>query len=565
MLVSEIPYVRYDVNKIINVFLAAANGLNAAKSAGEVEKIRADVVNEEVCLDTAFNLAFIRWSINTANEFYVAEKAYYDENLPKTYKAKNEYQKAFLSAVEKFGGNYPPSLISVIKCKLISENEKIEKEAAAENLLVGKYSDFMSALTVDFNDGSLPVTVIKGYMSDGDRSVREKAYNALGAALKKNADFLDGNYDELVKIRDKQAKILGFDNFTQLSFYRRNRVGYKEAELTALKNSIKKYIVPALSRIRKRIAEILGISDTKIYDISAVTSSLPPKPCEQGEKLLACGEKMYRAMSDDTGKFFKFMLKSGAFDVLSKTDKWGGGYETDIAFYNQPFILANFNGTSADADVLTHEAGHAYASYKMSELNKDKELGLPFMEVAETHSMSMEFFCYKYIADVFGEESDKYKFSHLVDSFTFIPYGAMVDEFQKIVYDTPPLTPADRKNVWLKLESEYRPFFDNSGVTYFEDGGRWQYQMHVYEDPFYYIDYVIAGLTAMQFLILSLENYDAAFEKYRKFISYGADYDFLGILEKCGIPSPFKEENIKVLTEKVTAVIDGFINRGACK
>lgn len=565
MLVSEIPYVRYDVNKIISAFFAAASNLKVAKNRTEVEKIRAEIVKEEVDLDTAFNLAFIRWSINTADEFYTAEKAYYDENLPKTYKAKNEYQEAFLAAVEKFGGNYPPSLLSVIKCKLIAENEKIESEAAAENLLVGKYSDFMSALTVEYNGESLPVTVIKGYMSDGDRSVREKAYNALGATLLKHADFLDDSFDGLVKIRDKQAKILGFNNFTELSFYRRNRVGYGEAELTALKYSIKKHVVPALSRIRKRIAENLGIRNLKIFDISAVTESLPPKPCKQGEELLAQGEKMYSEMSEDTGKFFRFMLNNGAFDVLSKKNKWGGGYETDISKYNQPFILANFNGTSADADVLTHEAGHAYASYKASELNKDKELGLPFMEVAETHSMSMEFLCHKYIAEVFGADAEKYKFSHLVDSFTFIPYGAMVDEFQKIVYDAPSLNSAERKKAWLKLESEYRPFFDNGGVTYFEDGGRWQYQMHIYEDPFYYIDYVIAGLTAMQFYVLSLENYDAAFEKYRRFISYGADYGFSDIIEKCGIPSPFVDENIKILTGKITAVIDDFIKRGACK
>lgn len=565
MKVSEIPYHRYDVNKIINLFFAAEKELKTAKSGEEVKKIREKVVEEEVALDTAFNLAFIRWSINTADEFYVAEKEYYDQNLPKTYKSKSAYRKAFLAAAEKFGGDYPPSLLSVIKYKLISENEKIESEAAAENALVSEYSDFMSALTVDYNGESLPVTIIKGYMSDGDRAIREKAHNALGAALKTNAEFLDNNFDALVKNRDKQAKILGFKNYTELSFYRMNRTSYKEAELNSLKNSVKKYIVPALTRLRGEIAEKLGIETLKIYDLSAVTRSLPPKPVASGADLLENGRKMYREMSVDTGKFFDFMLNSDAFDVLSKKNKWGGGYETDIAGYNQPFILANFNGTSADADVLTHEAGHAYASYKMSEYRKDKELGLPFMDVAETHSMSMEFFCYKYITELFGKESEKYKFSHLIDSFTFIPYGVMVDEFQKIVYETPNLTPSERKATWLKLEKEYRPFFSNDGVTYFEDGGRWQYQMHVYESPFYYIDYVIAGLTAMQFLILSLENYDAAFEKYREFISLGADEGYLDLIEKCGLKSPFIEETIKEITEKISAVIDDFINRGACE
>lgn len=560
MKVSKIPYERYDVNKIIAKFTIASEQLKSAKSVAEVAKIRNLVVEEEIALDTAFNLSFIRWSINTTDEFYVREKEYYEQNIPKTYESKNEYQKSFLTAFEKFGGEYPSSLLSVVKNRLISENKKIEGEIAAENALISEYSDFMSALTVDYNGEHLPITIIKGFMSDGDRKIRKDAHNALGNALKLNEEFLDSNFDALVKNRDKQAKILGFKNFTELSYYKMNRTSYREAELNTLKDSIKKYIVPALTRIRGAIAKNLRIKKLKIYDLTAVTKSRPPKPLYNGIELIEKGREMYCKMSEDTGKFFDFMLNNDAFDVFSKKNKWGGGYETDISGYNQPFILANFNGTSADVDVLTHEVGHAYASYKMSELGKDKELGLPFMDVAETHSMSMEFFCYKFIDDLFGDESEKYKFSHLVDSFTFIPYGALVDEFQKIVYDNPDLTPKGRKDVWLKLEREYRPFFENDKVTYFEDGGRWQYQMHIYENPFYYIDYVIAGLTAMQFFILSIENYDEAFEKYRKFISYGADEGYIDLIKKCGLNSPFEEKTIKEISQKITSIIDGYMS-----
>ena len=152
------------------------------------------------------------------------------------------------------------------------------------------------------------------------------------------------------------------------------------------------------------------------------------------------------------------LMENEAFDVVSRKNKWGGGYCTSFMKFDQPFILANFNGTAGDVDVMTHEAGHAFADYMIRNNRFKAELNVGGMETAETHSMSMEFFAWKYISKFFGHDTDKYKYMHAFNAFSFIPYGTMVDEFQHIVYECPNLTAKDRKDVWKELEKKYRPY-----------------------------------------------------------------------------------------------------------
>ncbi len=201
---------------------------------------------------------------------------------------------------------------------------------------------------------------------------------------------------------------------------------------------------------------------------------------------------MYHDMSRETGEFIDFMLATEAFDVDARKNKWGGGYCTSFMAYHQPFILANFNGTAGDVDVVTHEAGHAFADYTTANNRYVVELGVGGMETAETHSMSMEFFAWPYMAQFFGEDAGRYEFMHLLDALSFLPYGTIVDDFQRQVYENPDWPPAERKAAWRQLEAEFRPHITFDGIPYLEEGTRWQYQMHIYETPFYYIDYCLA-------------------------------------------------------------------------
>ena len=558
MKVSEIKYNRYNVENLIKEYNNATLKINNASNVNEVLDIRNELINHVVELDTAYNLAYIRWSLNTSDEFYADEKRYYEENIPLISQSKSEYIKSLLNSkyINELRSILPKTLFDVYECLLKCEDPKIANYVIEENLEISKYSDFMSALTVEFDGQVIPFTILKKYMVDSDRNVRKRAYNSLGTALNKNATFLDENFKNLVEIRTKMAKELGYDNFVKLGYFRMNRICYGSSEIEKFRNNVIKYIVPSVCSIKNTIAKNLNVDKLKLYDNDTVLSNDSVKTKKQGVELFKLGSEIYSLMSKETGEFFAMMVENEAFDCLSRKNKWGGGYETELKKYGQPFILANFNNSSQDVDVLTHEAGHAYASYVMNKNGADLEIGLPCMDVAETHSMSMEFFCYKYLDKIFGYDTNKYKLKHFTDSFCFIPYGVMVDAFQEEVYKNYFETPSWRKNKWKELEKVFRPYMDSDGIPYLEQGARWQYQMHIYETPFYYIDYAIAQITALQFLFLSLEDYDLAFKKYNEFISYGCDFNYIEILQKIGLKSPFDEDLIKDIAQKSLQLFD---------
>lgn len=168
---------------------------------------------------------------------------------------------------------------------------------------------------------------------------------------------------------------------------------------------------------------------------------------------------------------------------------------------------------------------------------------------------SMEFFHGNIWISFFGEGAEKYKFMHLMDSLSFLPYGTMVDEFQRQSYKKPDLTPMERKNVWKQLENEFRPYLSLEGVPYLEEGTRWQYQMHIYETPFYYIDYCLAQTAALQFLMESRKDYKSAFLCYVRFLSQGGEKVFEELLKEAGLNSPFKEGALKGVAQETEALL----------
>src|SRR5690606_28092373 len=194
--------------------------------------------------------------------------------------------------------------------------------------------------------------------------------------------------------------------------------------------------------------------------------------------------------------------------------KQGGGYCTYIPEYKSPFIFANFNGTSHDVDVLTHEAGHAFQVYSSRDLLP--EYRWPTMEAAEIHSMSMEFLAWPWIDQFFLEDTPKYKFNHLAGAISFLPYGVLVDEFQHHIYEKPGLTPDERKALWRKLEKKYMPFKDYGDDAFMEKGTYWLRQGHIFSAPFYYIDYTLAQVCAFQYWIKHQANRKEALESYLK-------------------------------------------------
>ena len=559
MKVSELAYQRLSLEEFAAEIQEIIAQVKGAASAQEVMAARNRCNDLYIRLETAQALSYMRYSINTADEFYLAEKDYYDEMGPQAQNYLLEYTRAMLETpfrkeLEESGQISPLGFRS-FEVELKSMSPEIIEDMIEENKLVSQYSQMMAAMEFEFRGEKLPRPMLMKFAKSPDRATRKEAYEVLGNTLKAHSQELDGIFHQLVQVRDRMARKMGYQNFVELGYYRMGRLCYGPEEVKKFRDNVRRDIVPVVSRLRTEVGKRLGVDKLMIYDYDLIFPQGDPDPKGGKKEIFAAAKAMYHDMSKETGEFFDFMLETDAFDVESRKNKWGGGYCTSFMAYHQPFILANFNGTSGDVDVVTHEAGHAFADYTTAHNKYVVELNVGGMETAETHSMSMEFFAWPYMEHFFGEDAERYKFMHLLDALSFLPYGTIVDDFQRQVYENPQWTPEERKAAWRKLEAEFRPHITFDGVPYLEEGTRWQYQMHIYETPFYYIDYCLAQTAALQFLLESRKDYKDAFERYVRLLSQGGEKVFTDLLREAGLKSPFEEGALKEVAQEIEALL----------
>lgn len=555
MKVSEMPYQRITVEEFKEQAEKIIAKIKAAKSAEDLKAARDEYNKISEDVDTAASLANCRFTLNTRDEFYNAEMDYYDNAMPLFSEIENEYKKAMLDSPYRADAEklINPRVFKGFEMSLKTFSPEVIEDLQAENALVTKYSKFMGELAFEFEGEKMPLSVLRGKLEDDSRDVRRKAAEAIGKTMEANAETFDEIFDGLVKIRTQIARKLGYKNFVELGYYRMGRVDYDEKMVAAFRKSVETDIVPAVAELKERIRNRLGLDKIMYYDDAISVTGEMPRPVIDTPAIFENALRMYHDMKPEIGDFMQRMLDAEAFDVEARDGKFGGGYCTTFAKYKQPFILANFNGTSGDIDVITHEFGHALAAdYMFKFAEPDYPTG---METHECHSMSMEFLCHKWMDEFFGESAEKYRYKHTVDAISFIPYGVIVDEFQHIVYEKPELTPVERKEEYLRLEKKYRPYLSFEGIPYLEQGTRWQYQMHIYESPFYYIDYCIAQCVALSFLCLSREDFDGALEKYVAFLKATGGVSLPQLIEKAGLTSPFDHRALGATAQGASEVI----------
>lgn len=560
--VKDLPYRRYTIEEAKAAFSAFEASVLTAKSAEEVLSYRKTLLDELRHYETNYALAYSRFTLNTRDEFYQAEMDYYNEIGPEVSDLTTRFADIMLTSPfrRELEAALNPRIYKSYEISKKAFSPVIIEDSKRENALVMEYSKLMSEMKFEFRGEVMPLSVLRGNLSSPDRETRRAAACAIGEGLSKNADSLDRIYDELVKLRDGMARKMGYKNFVELGYYRMGRCDYNADMVKTFRDNVAADIVPTVAKIKREIADRLGYETVKFYDNETYTVAEEPKPILDTAGILAEASVMYDEMSPVTGKFMKEMLKAEAFDVESRDGKWGGGYCIAFPDFKQAFILANFNGTSADLDVITHEFGHALADNFMF-TEGDEEVGIGGMETAECHSMSMEFFAYPYMQRFCGKNSELYKLKHMLDALSFIPYGVIVDEFQHIVYENPSFTPEERKAAYRALEEKYRPYLDYEGIPYLSEGTRWQYQAHIFESPFYYIDYCLAQTVAFGFLVRSLEDYDSAFSSYLSFVKAGGSLPFDRLVRDAGIKSPFEAGALSDIAKKVSELKDELISK----
>lgn len=540
---------REDIRSFIKE-LEEAKDFNGAKEViGKINKIRNNT-------STMMALSEVRHTINTEDEFYNEESDFWDENSPLIEEVNNEFYKALISSPfkDQIGDYYGETIIKEAEYSQKSFSKEVIEDMQLENKLGSQYQKLIASAKIEFDGEERTLAQLVPFVTSEDREVRKRASEAKYNFFVKHEDEIDDIFDKLVKVRTKIAKKLGLNNFVELGYVRMRRYDYNKEMVENFRKQVEEFIVPIDSKLYERQAKRLGLETLKYYDEKFEFLSGNPTPKGDSNWIVENAKVMYSELSKETKEFFDFMVENDLMDLVAKKGKAAGGYCTNFPNYKAPFIFSNFNGTAGDVDVLTHEAGHAFQNFRSSWIEM-QECQWPTMESCEIHSMSMEFFTWPWMYLFFKEDTDKYKFYHLGDAIKFIPYGVTVDEFQHFVYENPECTPKERKDAWRRIEKKYLPHKNYDECDFLERGGWWFQQNHIFLSPFYYIDYTLAQICALQFWKKDRENHEKAWEDYLNLCNIGGTKTFLGLLKYANLKSPFENGCV----ESVVGVVDEYL------
>lgn len=549
---SEMPYARPDVEAAKQFFASAAQRLSAAADFTEADAVFREVQDYQSRLQTAFTLAYIRHDIDTADPFYDGEVAFSNEATPQLEEYEQKFRLAMLQSPfrPQFAEKYCSVMFVNAELQLKTFSPQIIPELQRENALTTAYSKLLASAQIPFEGGVYTLSQLSPLKLDPDDTRRHAAWQAEAAWYRENGAELDSLYDELVHLRDAMGKKLGYGGYIPLGYYRMTRNCYTKEDVEAFRAAVVRYLVPLADSIYRRQAGRLG----KVYPMGYADNALEfrsgnPRPCGTPDDILAQGRRFYHELSPQTAEFIDFMFGNELMDVLSRRGKAGGGYCTSLPEYRAPFIFANFNGTAGDVEVITHEAGHAFAEYSARDI-LPLDAHWPTLEACEVHSMSMEFFAWPWLDGFFGPDAAKFRYTHLAGALTFIPYGTMVDHFQHLVYEKPDMTPEERHAVWKTLSGIYMPWMKlEPGLPFYGEGRAWQRQRHIYESPFYYIDYCLAQTVALQFWAEIQKDPGAAWEKYMAYTRPAGTRTFRELVAGAGLASPFGGDALRAVCQ----------------
>lgn len=555
---SEYVYERPDIKALENRFDELLEQFKKATYVDEQNKVMEKINHLRSGFESMAEIAQIRHTIDTNDEQYKEEQDFFDETRPIYTGLTTKFYQALVDSKfrHELEAKWGKQLFNIAELTLKTFDPQIIEDLQLENKLVTQYVKLIASAKVEFEGEECNLSQLEPFGQSADRDMRKRAQEAKFGYLQEHEQELDDIYDQLVKVRTNMAQKLGYESFVELGYARMTRSDYDPKMVANFRRQVKKHIVPVATKLKERQRKRIGIDTLKYYDEPFEFKTGNAKPKGDADWILDNAKKMYTEMSAETNEFFTFMTNNHLLDLVTKKGKASGGYCTFINQYKAPFIFSNFNGTSGDVDVLTHEGGHAFQMYS-SRNYEIPEYHIPTAEAAEIHSMSMEFFAWPWAKIFFEEDAEKYKFSHLASALLFIPYGVAVDEFQHFVYENPQVSPTERKQVWRDIERKYQPHKDYSENEYLERGGFWQKQGHIYEVPFYYIDYTLAQVCAFQFWKKMHEDRETAWKDYDHLCRQGGSQSFLNLVKEANLISPFEDGCI----ESVIGDIESYLNQ----
>lgn len=551
---SEIDAERPEIKDLEASYEALWSQLDAAEEANDLQAAHAVVDAWDrlrKTMSTWFALTRLRYRQDSSNETYKAEQDYADELDPLLTDLRVKTMRRLLESPLREGleAQIGTHAFDLWTCEITTFLPAIQKAMERENNLRAEYTKLRASAEIEFDSETYNLSGISKFMDVADRDVRERAQRARWSWVEEHADEFDRIFDDLVSVRDGMAKSLDYKDFVDLGYRRMSRIDYDRDDVETFRAQVQDKIVPLIADIRERQRAKLDLDTLMVWDEAVHDLRGNPVPQGDVDELTRKARSMFDTMHPDLGEFFAMMDDRDLLDLDTRKNKVGGGFCTWFADYGVPYIFANFNGSKHDAEVFTHEMGHAFQCYK-SRLKTPIDYVWPTYESAEIHSMSLEFLTWPYIDRLFGDDADRFKTIHLTESLAFIPYGTAVDHFQHLIYENPEATPEERRKMWTQMEETYLPWRNWGDITHGAEGGRWHLQGHLYSMPFYYIDYVLAMTCALQFWDRMNQDYDRALTDYVTLCEKGGEAPFQELASSAGLKSPFEPGCLEAVVDR---------------
>lgn len=544
---ETMEYVRPDYDEMKRIWEDAAEQIRNAGEYAEVKAVMRRVEEASDHLMTLYSICSIRNTLDTTDEYYEKELEYNQSTYPTVMEAGIQYERAVLESpfAKELEAEYGKELLVSMQRDLDSFDPALVPFMQKEAELTTRYQKLMATAQIPFRGEVYNLYGIQKFFENPDRKIRKEAFRAFSDFYCGNEAEMEDIFSQLVGLRNEMGKALGYDNFIPLGYKQQGRSDYGQKEVEAFRRQVKEELVPLCEKLYEAQAKRIGVDEIKAFDEKFVFPDGNAEPAGDDDYMIEQARIMYHDMSPETGEFIDFTIDHKLMDLKNRANKASTGYMTFLPDYKAPYVFSCFNHTIFDMQVLSHELGHAFAGYQAMRHQPVSAYYSESTDIAEIHSMSMEQFAYPYAEQFFGKDADKYRFAHLQEAITFVPYGVAVDEFQHIVYAHPELTPKERTWEWHKLEEKYMPWRKYEDDEFMERGGYWYYKLHIFLYPFYYINYTLTTMGAMEFKKRYEEDRETAWRDYLNLCNAGGSLSYLGLLRAANLSVPFEEGSVK--------------------
>jgi len=521
-------------------------------SVEELEQWLRDRSEFEAAIEEDFAWRYIRMTCDTVSEELLQNFQYFATEIePKIAPYSNELNKKLVES-EYFdqldNDKYFVYLRSIKKSLELfrEENIPIQTEIQVEQQ---KYQSITGAMSVHIGDKEFTLEQAAAILKSPDREKRQEAWEKITGRRLENKEELDKLFDLLRVLRHKVALNAGFENFRDFMFQALGRFDYTPQDCYSFHEAIELEVVPVLKEQAEKRKQALGLEALKPWDTDVdITGQAPLKPFQNGEELIEKSIQCFSNISRYLGERLEIMKENKLFDVESRKGKAPGGYNYPLAETGAPFIFMNSANTFRDLTTMVHEGGHAVHTFLTADLELNDFKHCP-SEVAELASMSMELISMDnwdvYFSD--PEELKRAKRDQLIDVIKTLPWVAVVDQFQHWIYTNPDHTDEQRREAWIQIYERFGASFVDWSDNKEAEANLWQKQLHIFEVPFYYIEYGMAQLGAIAVWKNYKENPEKGLQQYLDALKLGYTKTIKEIYETAGIKFDFSAEYVKEL------------------